>query len=79
MDRFIHQVDHLDISWLIDASTRWSHVSLLSTRNVAFECLLAQIIKLRAQFPDNPIKIYVWTMLVDLHQMDSMNIACRLE
>jgi len=41
---------------LIDASTRWSHVSLLSTRNVAFALLLAQIIKLRAQFPDNPIK-----------------------
>jgi hypothetical protein len=41
---------------LINASTRWSHVSLLSTRNVAFVQLLAQIIKLRAQFPDNPIK-----------------------
>ena len=41
---------------LIDASTRWSHVSLLSTRNVAFAWLLAQIIKLRAQFLDNPIK-----------------------
>ncbi|KAK9133229.1 hypothetical protein Scep_012757 [Stephania cephalantha] len=41
---------------LIDASTRWSHVCLLSTRNVAFARLLAQIIKLRAQFPDNPIK-----------------------
>ncbi|KAK9159702.1 hypothetical protein Syun_006043 [Stephania yunnanensis] len=41
---------------LIDASTRWSHVCLLSTRNVAFARLLAQIIKLRAQFPNNPIK-----------------------
>jgi hypothetical protein len=41
---------------LIDASTRWSHISLLSTRNVAFARMLAQIIKLRAQFPDNPIK-----------------------
>jgi hypothetical protein len=41
---------------LIDASIRWSHVSLLSTRNVAFVRLLAQIIKLRAQFLDNPIK-----------------------
>jgi hypothetical protein len=38
---------------LIDASARWSHVSLLSTRNVAFARLLAQI---RAQFSDNPIK-----------------------
>lgn len=41
---------------LIDASTRWSHVCLLSTRTVAFAKLLAQIIKLRAQFPDFPIK-----------------------
>lgn len=31
---------------LIDASTRWSHVYLHSTRNVAFAKLLAQIIKL---------------------------------
>ena len=31
---------------LIDASTRWSHVCLLSTSNVAFARLLAQIIKL---------------------------------
>ncbi|KAM2557854.1 hypothetical protein TB2_014928 [Malus domestica] len=41
---------------LVDASTRWSYVCLLSTRNVTFARLLAQIIKLRAQFPDHPIK-----------------------
>ena len=41
---------------LIYASPRWSHVCLLFTRNVAFARLLAQIIKLRAQFPDYPIK-----------------------
>ena len=41
---------------LIDASTRWSYVSLLSTRNVTFARLLAQIIRLRAQFPDHNIK-----------------------
>ena len=41
---------------LIDVSTRWSHVCLLSTRNVAFARFLAQMIKLRAQFPDYPIK-----------------------
>ena len=41
---------------LIDASTRWSHVCLLSTRNVAFSILLAQIIRLRAQFLDHSIK-----------------------
>ena len=41
---------------LIDASTRWSHVCLLSTRNIAFARLLAQIIRLRAQFSDYPIQ-----------------------
>ena len=41
---------------LIDASTRWSHVCLLSSRNVVFARLLAQIIRFRAQFPDHPIK-----------------------
>ena len=41
---------------LINASTRWSHVCLLSTRNVAFARLLAQIIKLRAHFSNYPIK-----------------------
>ena len=34
---------------LIDASPRWSHVCLLSTR-------LAQIIRLQAHFSDYPIK-----------------------
>ena len=41
---------------LIDASTRWSHVCLLSTRNIAFARLLAQIIRLLTQFPDYSIK-----------------------
>ena len=41
---------------LVNASTRWSHVCLLSTRNLDFARLLAQIIKLRAHFPDHPIK-----------------------
>ena len=41
---------------LIDVSTRWSHICLLSTQNQAFAKLLAQLIKLRAQFPDYPIK-----------------------
>ena len=41
---------------LIDASTRWSHICLLSIRNVAFARLLAQIIRLRAKFPDYPIR-----------------------
>ncbi|GJW77705.1 retrovirus-related pol polyprotein from transposon TNT 1-94 [Tanacetum coccineum] len=41
---------------LIYASSRWSHVSLLSTRNAAFAKFLAQIIKLRAHFPDYTVK-----------------------
>jgi hypothetical protein len=41
---------------IIDASSRWSHVSLLATRNVAFARLLAQIIQLRANFSEYQIK-----------------------
>ena len=41
---------------LIDASTKWSHVSLLASRNQAFPRLLAQIIQLRARFSDHPIQ-----------------------
>ena len=41
---------------LIDASTRWFHVCLLSTGNVAFSRLLAQILQLKTQFHDHPIK-----------------------
>jgi hypothetical protein len=42
---------------LIDASMRWSHVCLLSTRNHTFAKLIAQIIRLRASFPENSIKL----------------------
>ena len=41
---------------LIDASTRWCYVDLLSTRNHAFSKLIAHIIRLRANFPDNCIQ-----------------------
>jgi hypothetical protein len=44
---------------LIDASTRWSYVDLLSTRNHAFSKLITQIIRLKASFPDNRIQ-YIW-------------------
>ena len=46
---------------LINASTKWSCMCLLSTRNVAFARLLAQIIKLGAQLPDYPIKKILFT------------------
>ena len=41
---------------LIDASTRWSYVCLISTRNIVSARLLSQMTKLRAQFNDYPIK-----------------------
>jgi len=41
---------------LIDSSTKWSHVCLLSTRNHAFAKFIAQIIRLRASFPENHIQ-----------------------
>jgi hypothetical protein len=41
---------------LIDASTRWSHVCLLSTRNHAFAKIMRQVIKLQAHYPENRIK-----------------------
>ena len=41
---------------LIDASTRWSHVCLLSTRNHAFAKKIAQVIRLRAHHPEHQIQ-----------------------
>jgi hypothetical protein len=40
---------------VIDGSTRWSHVCLLSTRNHAFAKIMSQIIKLKANFPEHRI------------------------
>ena len=41
---------------LINASSRWSQVCLLSTRNVAFARFFAQIIRLRVQFSNYTVK-----------------------
>ena len=41
---------------LIDASTRWTHVFLLSTQNNSFAKFIAKLIDLRAQFLNYPIK-----------------------
>ena len=41
---------------MIDALTRWSHVSLLSIYNTAFAKVFAQIIWLRARFMDHSTK-----------------------
>jgi hypothetical protein len=40
---------------LIDASTRWSHVCLLSTWNHAFAKLIAQVIRLKVSHPEHQI------------------------
>ena len=41
---------------LIDTSTRWSHVFLLSTNNYAFAKIMAQLIKLKAHYPEHRIQ-----------------------
>jgi hypothetical protein len=41
---------------LIDASTIWSHVCLLSTQNHAFAKIMSQIIKLKANYRENRIQ-----------------------
>jgi hypothetical protein len=41
---------------LIDASTRWSHVCLLSTRNHDFAKFMTQVIRLKVNYPEYRIK-----------------------
>jgi hypothetical protein len=41
---------------LIDTSTSWSHVGLLSTRNHAFAKFMTQVIRLKANYPKYRIK-----------------------
>ncbi|GJY11671.1 retrovirus-related pol polyprotein from transposon TNT 1-94 [Tanacetum coccineum] len=52
----VNPVIRLPIKRGISSGTRRSHISLLSTRNVAFAKFLAQIIKLRAHFSDYIVK-----------------------
>jgi hypothetical protein len=40
---------------LIDTSTRWLHMCLLSTKNHAFAKIMAQVIRLKAKFSENQI------------------------
>ena len=42
---------------IIDASSKQSQISLLSRRNLVFPRILAHILKLKAQFPEHPIKV----------------------
>lgn len=39
-----------------DGSSRYSYVSLISSKNMVYSKLLIQIIRLRAQYPEHPIK-----------------------
>jgi hypothetical protein len=41
---------------LIDASTRWSYVYLLSTRNHAFVKFMTQVIRLKENFLEHRIQ-----------------------
>jgi hypothetical protein len=41
---------------LIDTTTTWSHICLLSTRNHAFVKIMVQVIRLKASFPRNRIQ-----------------------
>ena len=56
MDLSTQLVDPFVTLWFLLMHQRWSHVCLLSTRNLAYARLLSQIIKLCAHFPDHPIK-----------------------
>jgi hypothetical protein len=40
---------------LTDASTRWSHMCLLSTCNHAFDKIITQVIRLKAHYPEHQI------------------------
>jgi hypothetical protein len=41
---------------LVDASTRWSHMCLLSTLNHSFTKFMTQVIRLKANYPEYSIK-----------------------
>ena len=67
---------------LVDASTRWSHVCLLSTRNVVFPRLLAQIIWLKVQFPNHPVKtirLYNVDEFLSKTFLDYMSVGIDIE
>ncbi|KAK9910277.1 hypothetical protein M0R45_034245 [Rubus argutus] len=63
---------------LVDASTRWSHVALLSTRNAAFAKLLAQIFACGLTTRIIPLNRSGLIMLASLHRKLSMTTACLL-
>lgn len=66
---------------LVNALTCKSHVVLLSTRNVAYAKLLAQIICLRAYHPDHPIKLILLDNAGDFisQTFDDYYISIRID
>ena len=42
---------------MICASSKWSNLSLLVTRNMVFPRILSQVLRLKAQFPEHPIRV----------------------
>lgn len=61
---------------LIDASSRWSHVTLFSSKNIAFDQLLVLSIKLRTQFPDKHIKSIKLDSINELTSHDLCRESC---
>ena len=59
---------------LIDILTRWSHFSLFSNHGVAFDRFLVQIIRLKVQFLDFPIKKLDLITPMNLHQFPNFYI-----
>lgn len=60
----------------IDALIYWSHVTLLSNRNVAYAKLRAQIIHMLAHYPNHLIKS---VRLDNDEEFTSMTTICLLE
>jgi len=60
---------------LIDASTIWSYICLLSTHNQVFAKLLVQ---LRAHFPNYPIKKICFYNTYEITSHAFMNIVYQL-
>ena len=63
---------------LIDASIRWSHVCLLSSRNVSFARLLAQKFDSEHNSLITLSRQFVLIMLVNSHLKHSLIIVCLL-
>ena len=64
---------------LVNGLMHWSYVCLLSTRNDAIAKLLAQIIKLRAHYPNYPIKSIRMEMLESLRHNYYMSVGIEVE